>query len=445
MSVFDSEILRDWFSTPEMREVFSDENTIQCWLDVEAALAAAEGEVGLLPADVAQEVATKAKAELISRQALREKYQTVGYPILPLLKVWEQELGERLARWVHWGATTQDITDTGMVLQLRRALGILEKGLGDVIDRLKSLADRHRDTLMAGRTHGQHAVPITFGFKVAIWVAELGRHSERLQALKPRLLVGQLAGAAGTLASLGDRGKAVQEAMMKRLGLGTPSIAWHSARDTFAELASDLAMLGSTLEKIAHEIEMLQKTEVAELAESHEPTKGASSTMPQKRNPATCEAIIALGRLLREQVPALMASMTQEHERDWWATHIEWKTLSEMCMLSSASLHLSKNVLSGLEVNAEKMRQNLESSRGLIMAEAVMMRLSEKVGRAAAHELLYDLSMLAAGQASSFAEALKRHPRIARLLSEQEIDELLNPTNYLGQTSAAIDRVLGGT
>jgi adenylosuccinate lyase len=435
-----SQIFQDWFSTREMRETFSDLNTVQQWLNAEAALAQAQAASGLLPSHAAETITQKADAALIALDSLREQYHVVGYPILPLLKVWEEELGEA-ARYVHWGATTQDITDTGLVLQIKQALFPLERDLAGLISTLAALARKHRHSLMAGRTHGQHAVPITFGFKAAMWLAELKRHRARFDALKPRLLVGQLAGAGGTLASLGAHGAGIQAEMMRRLGLAVPSIAWHSARDSFGEFACCLALLGATLEKMAHEVELLQKNEVAELSESYETGKGASSTMPQKRNPTNCEAVIALGRLLREQVPAVMGTMTQEHERDWWAMHIEWKAIPEMCCLCAAALALSLRIFGGLQVDEVRMRQNLQITRGLILAEAVMMSLARKVGRNAAHELLYQISMEAFTAGSSFEAALQQNPVVRDHLSTEEISKLLDPASYLGQISEAVDRI----
>ena len=442
MSVLDSEIFQDWFSTAEMSAVFSDRNTVEQWLKAEVALAQAEAELGLIPARAAEVIASKASAELIPLAQLREKYRVVGYPILPFLKVWEPVLGEEAARWVHYGTTTQDITDTGFVLQLKQAVALLEKQLRELLEVLRGLVEAHRDTVMAARTHGQQAVPTTFGFKAAGWWVELRRHAERLEQLKPRLLVGQLAGAGGTLASLGDKGIAVQQGMMRRLGLGVPVIGWHTLRDGFGEFAAWLGLAGSTLERIAHEVELLQKNEVAEVAEAYEPAKGASSTMPQKRNPATSEAVIALGRMIREQVPAVMAAMTKEHERDWWALHIEWKTLPEMCMMCSSALELSRNVMAGLHVDAGRMRRNLECTQGLIMSEALMMRLADALGRSAAHELLYAASMKAFEQGRPLAAVLAEDPALATQFSQEELDRLLEPANYLGCVPAWIDRIL---
>jgi 3-carboxy-cis,cis-muconate cycloisomerase len=435
-----SQIFQDWFSTREMREIFSDSNTVQQWLNSEAALAQAQAATGLLPPHAAETITQKADAALIALDPLREQYHVVGYPILPLLKVWEEQLGEA-ARYVHWGATTQDITDTGLVLQIKQALFPLERDLIGLINTLATLSRKHRHTLMAGRTHGQHAVPITLGFKTAIWLAELKRHRARFDALKPRLLVGQLAGAGGTLASLGAYGAGVRAEMMRRLGLAVPSIAWHSARDSFGEFACCLALLGATLEKMAHEVELLQKNEVAELFESYETGKGASSTMPQKRNPSNCEAVIALGRLLREQVPAVLCTMTQEHERDWWAMHIEWKEIPEMCCLCAAALALSLRIFGELQVDEARMRQNLQITRGLILAEAVMMNLARKVGRNAAHELLYRISMGTFAAGSTFEEALQQSPVVREHFSAEEIARLLDPAGYLGQISEAVDGV----
>ena len=437
-----SQIFQDWFSTPEMREIFSDHNTVQQWLNSEAALAQAQAATGILPPHAAESITRKADATLIALDQLKKQYQVVGYPILPLLGVWEEQLGEA-ARYVHWGATTQDITDTGLVLQIKQALFPLERDLTGLLSILAALAREHRHSLMAGRTHGQHAVPTTFGFKAAIWVAELKRHRARFDALKPRLLVGQLSGAGGTLASLGPHGVGVRAEMMRRLDLAVPSIAWHSARDSFGEFACCMALLGATLEKMAHEVQLLQKSEVAELFESYETGKGASSTMPQKRNPSTCEAVIALGRLLREHVPAVLNSMTQEHERDWWAMHIEWKEIPEMCCLCASALILSIRIFDGLQVDKARMRQNLQITRGLIMAEAVMMNLAQKIGRNAAHELLYQISMGTLATGSTFEEVLQQNPVVREHLSAEEIVRLLDPAGYLGQISEAVGLVTG--
>jgi 3-carboxy-cis,cis-muconate cycloisomerase len=321
----------------------------------------------------------------------------------------------------------------------------MESLMRRLLEILAELAARHRDTLMAGRTHGQHAVPITFGFKVAVWVAELIRHRDRLQRSKPQLLVGQLAGAAGTLASLGRRGMDVQALLCSRLGLSAPAIAWHSSRDTFAEFAGWLAMVGTTLEKIAHEIVLLQKTEVGELAEAYEPSKGASSTMPQKRNPATCEAVIALGNMLRQQVPAMLAAMAPEHERDWWALHVEWKTLPEMCLMCSGSLELCLRMLRGLRVDAERMRRNLDQTRGLIMAEAVLFHFAPAVGRSAGHDLVYRASMNAVERGIPLSQALLEDLELGeqlRTADAAELEVLLDPANYTGQAADWVDRIL---
>lgn len=435
-----SQIFQDWFSTPEMREIFSDRNTVQQWLNSEAALAQAQAATDLVPPHAAETITRKADATLIALDQLKKQYDVVGYPILPLLGVWQEQLGEA-ARYVHWGATTQDITDTGLVLQIKQALFPLERDLTGLIRILAALARKHRHSLMAGRTHGQHAVPTTFGFKAAIWVAELKRHRARFDALKPRLLVGQLSGAGGTLASLGAHGAGVRAEMMRRLDLAVPTIAWHSARDAFGEFVCYLALLGASLEKMAHEVELLQKSEVAELFESYEMGKGASSTMPQKRNPSTCEAVIAIGRLLREHVPAVLNSMTQEHERDWWAMHIEWKEIPEMCCLCASALTLSLRIFGGLQVDEARMRQNLQMTRGLIMAEAVMMNLASKIGRNAAHELLYQISMETFATGSTFKEVLQQSCIVREHLGAEELETLLDPARYLGQISEAVDLV----
>ena len=288
--LLDSGIYRDMFGTAEMREIFSDRGLVQAWLDAEVALARAEVEVGVIPERAAEEIARRARAENIDLAALKQQTEIVGYPILPLVRMLAAQCANGAGEYVHWGATTQDIMDTGTVLQLRRAHQILVRDLSSLIDAAIRLAAQHRDVPMAGRTHGQQALPITFGFKVAVWIAELGRHQERLRAIAPRLFVGQLAGAAGTLASLGPAGPAVQERMMARLQLGTPTIAWHVSRDTLAEFVSVLALICGTVGKIGQEIALLQQTEIGEVEEGYVEGRGGSSTMPQKRNPITCDA-----------------------------------------------------------------------------------------------------------------------------------------------------------
>jgi adenylosuccinate lyase len=343
--------------------------------------------------------------------------------------------------YVHWGATTQDIMDTGVVLQLRDALALLEADARALREAWSALARTHRRTPMPGRTHGQHGPPITFGFKVAVWVAELDRHLTRLAECRPRLLVGQLAGATGTLASFGPAGLEVQRRMMAELGLGVPPIAWHTARDAFAEFTANLGMLSATLAKAALEVIHLQKTEVSELEEPFALGKVGSSTMPHKRNPMMCELIVALGRLVRQEAALALDTMVGEHERDMGAWQAEWEYLPRACLLTSSALAHSLRVAAGLHVDAARMRANVDLTGGLALSEAVMLELGRSIGRQEAHDVIYHVSMRAFESGGSFREALLGDPTVGAHLTAAQIDTLLRPESYLGAAPDCVDQV----
>jgi len=441
--VTDSLVFRDLYSTPEMRAIFDDAHLVQCWLDVEAALARAQARLGIIPEAAATEIGHKATAGAIDLDALREGTNLVGYPILPLVRQLAALCEGDAGRYVHWGATTQDIMDTANVLQLRRAMELLEHGLEELIDRLVVQARRHRDTVMAGRTHGQHALPITFGFKVAIWIDELRRHTERLVQMRPRLLRVQFAGAVGTLASMRTQGEAVHRVLAEELKLSPAYIPWHTARDCFGEFVAFCGLLTATLGKMANEIATLQKTEVAEVEEPFVPGKGSSSTMPQKRNPILCEMVIGIARLVAQQVPAMLAATMPQHERAMGEWHVEWDAIPHTCLLSAAALRHSITIFDGLVVHGEAMRRNLDQTQGQIMAEAVMMHLAEYVGRQHAHDLVYRACLLAGQRQTPLRTALLGDGEIMAVLSAEELDYLLDPGNYTGLSPDVVDAATG--
>jgi adenylosuccinate lyase len=440
--VIDSLLFRDLFSSEAMRAVFAEQSLVQHWLDVEAALARAQAELGLIPTAVAEEITAKARVEHFDLQELGREIFATMHPIVPLLgalaDLCEGEAGE----YVHWGATTQDIMDTGLVLQLREALTILERQLDEVAKATASLADRYRATPMPGRTHGQHAVPITFGLKSAVWLAEVDRHQDRLHQLRPRLLVGQLAGAAGTLASLGTTGLDVQRLLMSALGLDVPLVGWHTARDGLGELGAFLALIAGTAGKIANEVIALQKTEVLELQEPWHDGKVGSSTMPHKRNPMLCESIVGMSKIARGTAAVLLDLTVQEHERDMRAWHAEWKVVPEICLVTSGALELLIVVLQGLEVDPDRMAHNLQATHGLILSERVMMELAPMIGRARAHERIYDLSMRAFAQGIPLPDVLKQDPELSKLLPAKRLAALFEPAEYIGLSTTFVDRVL---
>jgi 3-carboxy-cis,cis-muconate cycloisomerase len=442
--IIDSRLFRDLYGSAEMRAVFADEAVVARWLEVEAALARAEAKLGLIPPSAAETISRCALEAKLDLNDLRRGIESSGHPLVPAIRALERLAGEA-GKYVHWGATAQDIIDTGFVLQLTEGLAIIERDLDLLISALAGQAQIYKDTVLAGRTHGQHAVPITLGYKFAVIVAELRRHRQRLAEMRPRVLVGQLGGAAGTLASLGEYALPVREAMLADLGLGLPQIAWHTARDGFAEAVSVLAMTAATCGKFANEVVNLQRTEIAELAEPAGAGAVGSSTMPQKRNPMAAQGVVALARLVR-QMPALaLDAMGHEHERDMAAWQMEWAFVPETFILTSGALFQTCRIAEGLIVDADRMRRNLALSGGLINAEAVMIRLARATGREAAHELVAAAVRRAISSPIGFAEILAADPDIARHLSRAEIDEALAPEAYLGEAIAAVDRIVGGS
>jgi 3-carboxy-cis,cis-muconate cycloisomerase len=441
-TTIDSIFFKDLYGTEEMRAVFEDLNLLQKWLDVEAALAQAEAEVGLIPAYAAEEIGRRAQARALDTGRLKLLIDKTVHPIVPLIRILGEACDGDAGEYVHWGATTQDITDTANVLQVKEAMAIFERRLAALSEVLSVLALEQRDTVMAGRTHGQQALPITFGFKVAIWLAEVERHRERLAQCKPRVLVGQFGGAVGTLASVGEQGPEVQQRLMALLGLDPPLIAWHTARDGLAEFTALLGLIAATLGKIANEIISLQMSEVGEVEEPFENGQVGSSTMPHKRNPMLCEAIVALAHLVINKVPIALAAMIQEHERDWTGSHLEWAYLPEACILTDGALALVTRVGQGLHVKPEAMRVNLERLKGLMLSEAVMLALGRKVGRQTAHAAIYECAMRAVEQDRPFRETLPDDPLVAQNLTAAEIETLLAPDKYIGLAGYYVDQVL---
>jgi adenylosuccinate lyase len=442
-TMIDSRIFRDWFGSQEMREIFTDEYRLQRWLDVEAALARVQSNLGMIPKKAAQEISAKAKIENLNLDEFKESADRTVHPIMPLIwglqKVCQKAFGE----YIHWGATTQDIMDTGMMLQIKDASAILFRDLNLIDGILSKLAQKYRSTPLAGRTHGQHALPLTFGFKVAVWLAEVRRHLQRWDQSRERILVGNLSGAVGTHAAMGALGRKVQKGVMEELGLGDPEITWHPARDRIAEFVSLLASICATMGKIAKEVINLQKTEVGELAEPFAMGKVGSSTMPQKRNPHLCEAIVALSKIIRYHAALALEAMVQEHERDMGAWMVEWEMVPQVCILTSGVLKHSRAILQGLWVNEKKMRANIDVLKGLILSEPVMFALAEKVGHHAAHRIIYEIAMKAHDTGQAFKEALLADARVASHLSPEKIDQLLDPEKYTGLSVELVDHLIG--
>ncbi|MDR3438359.1 3-carboxy-cis,cis-muconate cycloisomerase [Telmatospirillum sp.] len=440
-TVVDSILYRDAFGTPQIREIFSDFALISRYIEVEVALARAEAKCGVIPADAAKEIAARSDFDKLDLDRLRHETEIVGYPILPLVHQLVEMCGEA-GRYVHWGATTQDIMDTAVVLQIRAGLDLVATDIAELRRILAGLSQRYRDTPLAGRTHLQHALPITFGYKTAIWLAMFDRHAERLEQLRPRVLVGQFAGAAGTLASLGDRGLDVQEAMMHELGLGIPASTWHVARDGFAEAINFLALVTGSLGKIAYDVMMMASTEFGEVFEPFVAGRGASSTMPQKRNPISSELMLAAAKSVRQQAGLMVDAMVQDFERATGPWHTEWIAIPEGFVFTAGALNQAKFMLGGLIVDEARMRKNLDMTNGLIVAEAVMMGLAPHIGRQQAHDVVYGACRTANETGQKLADILASNTEVARYLDRAAIDRLTDPINYLGVAAQMVDRVL---
>jgi 3-carboxy-cis,cis-muconate cycloisomerase len=442
-TVLDSLLFRDAFGTPAMRAVFDDEALLGRYIEVEVALARAEASCGVIPAEAAVEIAARCDLAGLDRDLLRVETDNVGYPILPIVHQLARQCGEA-GRYVHWGATTQDIMDTATVLQIRAGLALIDADLAELRGILVGLAATYRDTPMAGRTHLQQALPITFGYKAAVWLSMFDRHAERLEQLRPRVLVGQFAGAAGTLASLGDKGLEVQAALMAELGLGVPAATWHVARDGLAETVNLLALITGSLGKVALDIMLLAATEFGELYEPFVPGRGASSTMPQKRNPISSELMLAAAKAVRQHAGLMQDAMVQDLERATGPWHAEWIAIPESFVFTAGALHQAKFALGGLIVDEARMRANLGMSRGLIVAEAVMMGLAPHLGRQTAHDVVYAACRVVNEQGGTLAEALGRDAEVRAHLDEAAIARMTDPANYLGQAPEMVDRLLAG-
>ncbi|SFD72494.1 class-II fumarase/aspartase family protein [Paracidovorax konjaci] len=440
-TVVDSILFRDAFGTAAMRGLFSDRALVQRYIDAEIALARAEARCGVIPAEAAEAIARESRLDRIDFDHMREETDIVGYPILPLVHQLAKMCGEA-GRYLHWGATTQDIMDTAVALQVRDALDAIDADIRALRSILAGLAKKHRDTPMAGRTHLQQALPVTFGYKAAIWLAMFDRHQQRIAELRPRVAVVEFAGAAGTLASLGGKGLEVQAAMAEELGLGVPATTWHVARDGFAEAVNLLALVTGSLGKIALDIMIMASTEFAEVYEPFVKGRGASSTMPQKRNPISSELMLAASKAVRQHAGLMVDAMVQDFERATGPWHAEWIAIPESFILTAGALHQAKFALGGLIVDENRMRHNLGLSRGLIVAEAVMMGLAPALGRQQAHDVVYDACRTVNEQGGTLAEALAALPAVTQHLDRAAIDRLTDPANYLGLAPQMVDRAL---
>jgi 3-carboxy-cis,cis-muconate cycloisomerase len=440
MSLFD-----ELFSFAELQKILSDESRIQRMLDFEAALANAEAQVGLIPEQAARKIAEHCRVDQFDLSSIARHAAQAGNLAIPLVKSLTEAVAKQdkaAAGFVHRGATSQDVIDTGLILQLRDALTLLDKHLACLTQTLMALADQHRGTPMVARTWMQQALPTTFGFVVAGWLDAILRHRERLAECRPRVLALQFGGAVGTLAAFGERGPEVAKALAEALQLSLPTVPWHSHRDRVAEVATFLGLLSGSLGKIARDIVLHNQTEVAELFEPAAEGRGGSSTMPHKRNPVTCAVVLQAAARVPGLVSTILCALPQEYERGLGSWHAEWETFPEILRLAGGALHHLTKMLPALEVDREQMRLNLDASHGLIFAEAVSMALANRMGKMPAHANVERAAQKARVENRHLKDILREDPSLRGHLSSADLDNLFDAKNYLGSAETFVQQVL---
>ena len=404
-----------------------------------------EAEFGLIPLEAAQAIACVCRTKAIDDAFLDEVRvgrEQSGHSMQGLIRALQRRLPPSAAQWVYTGATVQDVTDSWLMMTLRDARAIMAADLETVDTALAALARRHRDTIMAGRTHGQHGLPVTFGFKAAVWLVEMRRHRERLREIAARMDIAQLAGGVGALSSLGPRGLDVQKRFAERLGLRPALASWTNSRDVLAEWCALLTLITGTIDKIGHEVYNLQRSEIGELREGFAPGTLGSITMPHKRNPEIAEHLGTLARAVRHLSAALQEGLVHDHERDGRSWKTEWVTIPEATMMAGRAIELLGEMLTRLEVDAARMAANLQADGGFVLSEAIMLALAPKLGRDTAHRLLYDISIKARAAGLALIDAVRANATISAAVSPGELDALLNYASHTGQCAAMVDRVL---
>src|SRR5258707_210387 len=445
--IVDSLIYRNSWGTPELRAIFDDVPRTRAWLEILAALAETEAEFGLIPLNAAKAVAATCRSvELDANffEEVRTGFEATNHSTLGLIRALQLRCPDQTGEWLYYGATVQDITDTWMALALRQVWGIVRRELAGIEANLVQLADRHRNTVMAGRTHGQIGLPITFGFKASVWAMEVRRHRQRLIDLAPRLNVGQLAGGVGSLSSLGPQALELQKSFLARLGLDAPVTSWLTARATLAEWFNFVALIASTGDKIGHEVYNLQRPEIDEVSEGFVTGTVGSITMPHKRNPEISEHLGTLVRVIRHNASLIAESLVHDHERDGRSWKTEWVVLAETCLAAGKLLALLHTVTGNLVIHTDRMQANLDATRGFIFSEALMLALAARIGKQSAHTLVYETAMNARATGRGLKDAILDMPEFSRYLTTDEIESLFEYRRHTGHCGAMIDQVLAG-
>ena len=440
--IVDSQFYSGGYTTQEARKIFCDKYRYQRWMDIEVALASVQAELGMIPEWAATAIREKAHVSCLDLDAVQKGVEATSHSLLPLLGAWQRVCKEGAGEFLHFGATTQDIQDTAQVLEVRDVLDIVERDLRAIIEQLMGLAKRYADLVTIGRTHTQHALSMTLGLKIAVWLDEVWRHSERLMACRQRVLVSQLFGGVGTMDAFTDKAFELLSQFSQRLGLQAPLTAWHASRDRGAEFLGIMAMISSTFAKIANEIRCLARSETGELEEPFHKGKVGSSTMPHKRNPEMCEQVIVLAKLIKANAGLGFEGMINEHERDYRAVRLEWVTITDTSLFVCGLLSLMKAILKGLIVHEHKIRENVREAATLISTEALMFFLGEKLGKQSAHRILYETSMEAAENNQPLIDLLMGNPKISAIFKKEDLEKKIDPMNHIGMSQELTHRVV---
>jgi adenylosuccinate lyase len=433
------------WGTPELRAIFEEEARITQWLEILAVLAETEGEFGLVPADMAARVAAGCRAikpDSSFLDEVRQGFEASGHSTQGLIQAVQKRCQGDSGEWLYCGATVQDLADTWMMGALRDARAIYVRDLEEVDTALQRLAKQHRDTVMPGRTHGQQGLPITFGFKVAGWLAEIARHRQRITEIATRMDIGQLCGGVGSLSSLGPRAFEIQARFLSRLGLRAPEISWTSSRDVLAEWCNLMALLTATADRIGHEVYNLQRSEIGEVAEGFVPGTVGSITMPHKRNPELAEHLGTLARVARHNAGMIAESLVHDHERDGRSWKVEWHAVPQIALVAGKALALLRSLVTSLEVDPQRMLSNLDAGSGLVLSEEVMLALMRRVGRQTAHRLVYAAAAVARESRRPLKDVVLESPDIMAHLAVEEVDALFDYRRSVRHCGAMVDRIL---
>lgn len=440
-SMIDSALYHNSYGTAEMREIFDDRAIMQNWFDIESALARTQAKYGVIPQAAADEITRRGRAEDMDLGAIEAEINRVGHSLVPVLRHFETRCDHHYGEYVHLGATTQDIIDTGFMLSIKRGFAAVYRDAREAEESILTLIDAHSETVMAGRSHTQQALPITFGYKAAVWASELRRDIERMKQCWKRCFVGELSGAVGTMAGFGEHGVEISEEAIQLVGLQAPDIAWHVSRDRLAEICTTLSILCCTFGRIGKEIASLQATENGELTEGFRHGLVGSSTMPHKRNPNLAEALQTLARSVKAAMALSMESMFCEHERDGAFWKIEWKSVNEVVIMSGACADKAKKLLAGLQVHPDIMEENLHKLRGLMMSESVMLEMGKHIGKQSAHTLIYDICMDAFERRADFLDTLAENEEVRKYFTKEELRAMMEPSKYVGHSAFLARRV----